>query len=109
MATTKLVEQIRTILCDMNKPYRKYASVWLSLNDDLTGRERYVLNVKADHLIDSCFDELDAIFDVLHEKMGATFVRTISRIAVYNANDEIHCYSGDIMVLEEDENCLAVG
>lgn len=109
MATTKLVEQIRAILCDMNKPYRKYATVWLSFNDDLTGRERYVLNVKAEHLIESCFDELDSIFDTLREKMGATFVRTISRIAVYNANDQIHCDSGDIVILEEDENCVYVG
>lgn len=108
MATNKLVDEIKEILCDMNKPYRRYSTVWLSLNDDLTGREKYVLNVKAEHMIESCFDELDSIFDVLYEKMGVRFSHNISRIAVYNSNDQIHCYSGDIVVLEEDETCSTV-
>lgn len=108
MATNKLVDEIKVILCDMNKPSRRYSTVWLSLNDDLTGREKYILNVKAEHMIESCLGELDTIFDILYDKMGVKFTHNISRIAVYNSNDQIHCYSGDIMVLEKDEPCSAV-
>lgn len=108
MATNKLVDEIKEILCDMNKPYRRYATVWLSLTDDLTGREKYILNVKAKHIIDSCFVELDRIFDELYQKMGIRFSHNISRIAVYNADDQIHCYSGDIIVIEADETCSTI-
>jgi len=108
MVTKKLVEEIKAILCDMNRSHHKYATVWLSLNDDLTGRERYILNVKTDRTIDSCFEELDSIFDTLHKRMDGKSLQKISRIAVYNASDEVHCDSGDIMVLEEDENCAYI-
>jgi hypothetical protein len=89
----------------MNKPSRKYSTVCLSHNDDLIGRERYVLNVKAEHIIESCFEELDSIFDMLYDRLESESLQKISRIAVYNSNDEIHCESEDIAIIEEDSAC----
>lgn len=105
MATAKLVEEIRRVLCESNHDEPKYASAWLSFNDDLTGRERYVLNVKAEHDIPSCFAETRLINEKLREQLEPEALRLISRIVVHNFDEQVHCWTDDIVVVEEGSVC----
>ena len=50
MDTKELVERVKAVLCVLNTEEKRYEMAWLSLADDLTSRERYVLHVKAEHL-----------------------------------------------------------
>ncbi len=101
-----LVKKLHQIFCDTNKEDRKYSAVWLS-DVDLGGlyyNEKYVLNVKAEHLIDNCNEEIISILKLLDEKAKEE-LKYIWRVVVYNADEEWHCYSEDLMVLSEQDAC----
>lgn len=105
MDTKKLVERIKDILCSINKQNKKYETAWLSYEDDLTGRERYILNVKAEHNVSSCYEEIRFLTKTLWDELSADSLRLIARIVVYNSNEEIHCWSEDIVLLEDAATC----
>lgn len=100
------IKQLHQIFCDTNKKDRKYSAVWLS-DVDLGGMyytDKYVLNVKAEHQIDNCNEEIIAILEVLDEKAKEE-LKYIWRVVVYNANEEWHCHSEDLMVYTEQDAC----
>ncbi len=105
MDNKKLVEQVKTILCSINKLNIKYDTAWLSFEDDLTGRERYILNVKAEHTISSCYDEIRFLTKTLWEQLDPKSLKMISRIAVYNSSEQVHCWGEDILLLEDASVC----
>lgn len=106
MDKTKLVKELKDIFCNLNKEDRKYSTVWLSSLDDLTGRDRYVLNIKAEHNIDSCFEELEFVYKTLIEKIDTKILDSIvGRVAVYNKYEEEHCSIEDIVIFGEQQVC----
>lgn len=106
MDKIKLVIELKDIFCNLNKNDRKYSTVWLSSLDDLTGRDRYVLNIKAEHNIDSCYEELEFVYKTLTGRIDNKILDSIiGRVAVFNKNEEEHCSIEDIVIFGEQEVC----
>ncbi len=105
MDTKKLVERIKNILCTANQKDRRYETAWLSFEDDLTGRERYVLNVKTGHTVSSCYEETRLLTELLWRELDTENLRMIARIAVYDTHNNIHCWSEDILLFESMAVC----
>ena len=100
------IKHLQQIFCETNKENKKYSAVWLSDVDlgDMYHTDKYVLNVKAEHQIDNCNEEIISILNLL-DKKAREELKSIWRVVVYNANEEWHCYSEDIIVYNEQEAC----
>lgn len=105
MDKKELVERIKAVLCVLNTEEKRYEMAWLSLADDLTSRERYVLHVKAEHLIPSCYDGLRFLIETLRDKLAPSLLTVIARIVVYNSNEDVHCWSEDLVLFEDAAVC----
>ena len=103
----KLTDKLKSIFCNENTKQKKYAQVWLSKADfgGLYNSGKYVLNVKAEHELPSCMDEISYINALLFRDFTDTERSYIWRIAVYNSHEEIHCESDEISVYSEEETC----
>ena len=80
----------------------KYDSAWLTYNDDLTGRERYVLHVKAEGRLANRFTEMNAIYEKLRQKLDPESLRFVSRVDVHNHDEPAQGWNEDVIVLEKD-------
>lgn len=98
--------KLNAIFCDLNKKGKKYLEVWLSDVDfgDLYRSDKYVLNVRAAHIIDRCKDEIDYILSLLDSKANDE-LQSIWQIRVFDTSDEIHCASDEILVYSEKTSC----
>lgn len=105
MDTKKLVERVTQTLCSVNQEGRKYETAWLSFEDDLTGRERYVLNIKADHTVNSYYEETRSLTELLWRELDSESLRMIARIAVYDSHNDIHSWSEDIVLFKSPAVC----
>ena len=96
MDTQALIKTLYQIFCELNRKEKKYSEVWLSDADfgGLYYSGQYVLNIKAEHQIESCSDEISYIIDLL-DKKAHNELKLLWRVDVYNANEEIHC-QGDL-------------
>ena len=103
MVPSKLVRDIGFIISELNKPKLLYVAAWLSPHDDFTGRERYVLNVRMAHQIESRFSEHAAIFNVLRERLTPPVLAKISRVAVHNPKDYVPNNYDDVSVFEHED------
>lgn len=92
-----LAKELESILCSENKGHRKYAKAWLSHEDfgGLYDAEKYILNIQAEHRIESCFDETRNIITLLHKKLDPVSLSLIWRVVVYNAFERPHCWIED--------------
>ncbi|MGI8951022.1 MAG: hypothetical protein ACR2FN_05480 [Chitinophagaceae bacterium] len=101
-----LIKTLNKIFCDKNKIDKRYLEVWLSDVDfgGLYKSDRYVLNVKAEHVIDSCTDEIKNIIQML-DREAKEELKYIWRVDVYYNDKEIHCSSDDILIYTEQEAC----
>lgn len=106
MDTTAFIEKLNSIFCEINRNNKKYSCVWLTEVDfgGLYQNDKYVLNVKAEHQIDSCNAEIFTIIKLLDEKAKEE-LQNIWRVDVYNANEEIHCWSEELLVFDESDAC----
>jgi hypothetical protein len=101
MVTTESLEDVlKNVFCTENKENKKYAEVWLSEADfgGLYQSNKFVLNVKAEHQIESCNSEIRYVTTQLFKKLSKEDWSLIWRVDVYNADEQIHCQSGDILV-----------
>ncbi len=103
MVPSKLVREISHIIDDLNKPQLLYVAAWLSPHDDFTGRERYVLNVRMEHLIESRLSEHKVIYDILKEHLAPPVLAKISRVAVHNPKDYVPNNYDDVSVFEHED------
>jgi hypothetical protein len=94
------------LFCNLNKEGKKYLEVWLSDIDfgGLYRSGKYNLNVKADHIIDSCSDEIREILAILDQK-AHNELQYIWSVSVYDSKDQIHCISQDLLVYDEESSC----
>ena len=101
-----LIKKLNSLFCDLNKAGKKYTEVWLSDVDfgDLYRADKYILNVKAEHAIDACNDEIKEILLIL-DKNAREELQYIWRVAVYDANDNIHCIGDELLVYDEATSC----
>ena|SRR5690349_2045829 len=99
-------DKLNSIFCDLNKADKKYAEVWLSdVNfGELYHSDKFILNVKAEHPIDGCKEEIDFILELLDSKAKEELQR-IWQIRIFDNSDEIHCMSGEVLVYSEEESC----
>ncbi len=102
-----LKKKLNSIFCKENKNGHKYASVWLSDADfgGLYNSEKFVVNIKTEHQIDSCNDEIKYIITVLFKELNNVERSAIWRVDVYNSFEEIHCQSDDVLVYTEAGSC----
>lgn len=107
MDTKTLINNLKQVFCDSQKQGRKYSEVWLS-DVDFGGLyhtdKYYILNVKAEHTIDSCSDEIKDVLDLLNEKAKGELTH-IWRVDVYHSNDDFYCMGDDLLVYTEDKSC----
>jgi hypothetical protein len=103
----KFTNRLKDIFCKTNNKKKKYAEVWLTKEDfdGMYQSGKYVLNVKAEHELPSCSEEISHVNSILFRELTPEERSYIWRIAVYNASDEIHCESEDILVYNEEEKC----
>jgi hypothetical protein len=101
-----LVKNLNHLFCNLNKEGKKYLEVWLSDIDfgGLYRSGKYNLNVKADHTIDSCKDEIREILAILDQKAHDE-LQYIWSVAVYDSKDQVHCISQDLLVYDEESSC----
>lgn len=101
-----LSKNLKDIFCAENQRQKKYSKVWLTEESfgGLYGSEKYVVNVKADHNIDSCNDEIKFIIKDLFKSLPKDEFSMIWRVIVYNSSDEIHCESDDIVIYTTSKN-----
>lgn len=106
MDTKEIISKLNAIFCATNKSKRRYSEVWLSEVDfgGLYYSDKHVLNVKAEHTIDSCNDEIKTIIKMLNDKASEE-LQQIWRVVVYNADNQIHCASGELMVYHKANAC----
>jgi hypothetical protein len=106
MDTKALIKKLNEIFCDLNRTEKKYSEVWLTDADfgGLYYSELYVLNIKAEHQIHSCSDEIGYIISLLDEKAKEE-LKLIWRVDVYNADEEIHCQSDEGLIYNESIAC----
>ena len=106
MDTRTLINNLNSIFCDLKKEGRIYSKVWLDPVDfgGLYSDNKYVLNVKAHHNIETCGEEIDFIIFLLDEKAKEE-LSYISRVSVYHANENAYCESEDLIVFEEQNSC----
>jgi hypothetical protein len=103
MVPAKLVRDIGHIISELNQPKLLYVAAWLSPLDDFTGRERYVLNVRMEHQVESRFSEHAAIYNVLRARLVAPVLAKISRVAVHNPKDYVPNNYDDVSVFESED------
>lgn len=101
-----LVNSLNKVFCDLGKGGKKYSEVWLEEADfgGLYMSNKFILNVKADHNIDNCNNEIRDIVFLLHDKVPTEY-SYIFQVVVYNIDNDVHCASDDLLVYEEDKAC----
>lgn len=102
-----LVKKLKNLFCHLNKEDKKYIEVWLSdvnFGGLYQPADKYVLNVKAEHVLGRCTDEISQIIDILDE-YAKDELQHIWRVAVYDATENIHCVSDDLVVYNEATSC----
>lgn len=107
MDTKILIEKLNKIFCNKNKSGNKYLEIWLT-EADLGGiykNGKYILNVKAEHEIPSCFDEIGNILDLL-EREAKEESKFIWSVNVYDPSDRIHCEGEEMLILDESNACV---
>lgn len=109
LSIEKLKKKLNNIFCKENKSGHKYAAVWLSDVDfgGLYNSGKFVVNIKAEHKIDSCNDEIRYVTTVLFKELNTEEQSAIWRVDVYNSFEEIHCQSDDILVYTEADKCVS--
>ena len=102
-----LKKKLKDIFCNENKTSHKYAEVWLSDVDfgGLYQTDKFVVNVKAEHKISSCNEEIKYIITDLFKQLSKEELSLIWRVDVYNSFEQIHCQSDDILVYTEADAC----
>ncbi len=111
MVETISIEDLKTklkdIFCAENKAQKKYAHIWLSDVDfgGLYQSEKFVLNVKAEHQIMSCNEEIKYIITNLFKQLTKEDRSFIWRVDVYNSHEQIHCQSEDIVIYTDSNPC----
>nr|MBA2406658.1 hypothetical protein [Chitinophagales bacterium] len=67
-----LAKKLKNLFCAENKANRKYSEVWLSDVDfgGLYETDKVVVNVKAEHEIESCNEEIKYIVTVLFKQLS---------------------------------------
>ena len=106
MDTTALKSKLNQEFCDSSKKGIKYIEVWLTEADfgGLYHSGKFTLNVRAEHKIESCFDEIGSILDLL--KMEAPQEeKYIYSVIVFDPSDNVHCAFDDIKVFNQEEAC----
>ena len=98
--------RLNTIFCDLSKKDKKYLEVWLSDVDfgGLYHSDKYVLNVRAGHVINGSKDEIDYVLALLDAEAKEA-LQSIWQIRVFDTSDEIHCASDEILVYSEETSC----
>jgi hypothetical protein len=102
-----LKKKLKDIFCSENKAKKKYSEVWLSEADfdGLYQSHKYVVNVKAEHEISSCNEEIKYIVTNLFKQLSKDELACVWRVIVYNSFEEMHCASDDILVYTEEDSC----
>jgi hypothetical protein len=102
-----LAEKLKDIFCAENKTSKKYSEIWLSDVDfgGLYQTDKVVVNVRAEHEIDSCNEEIKYIVTVLFKQLSKEELSFIWRVDVYNSFEEIHCQSDDFLVYTTLDPC----
>ena len=101
-----LIKNLNDLFCGINKTGKKYSDVWLSDVDfgDMYQSDKYVLNVKAEHEIAACTQEIRDILKILNEKSYEE-LQSIWSVIVYDSKDEIHCFSDELLVFNIEKSC----
>ena len=104
MDTKILITNLNHLFCEIGKEGKLYSQVWLEDADfgGLYRSGKFILNVKAHHKIDNCNSEIKDIIQLL-DKRANEELKHIWRVAVYNADDQVHCV--DNIVYEMDSAC----
>ena len=99
--------KLKDIFCAENKAQKKYSHIWLSDVDfgGLYQSEKFVLNVKAEHPIRSCNEEIKYIIANLFKQLTKEERTFIWRVDVYNSHEQIHCQSEDIVIYTNTDTC----
>ncbi|MEO7308770.1 MAG: hypothetical protein ABIX01_00115 [Chitinophagaceae bacterium] len=109
IALKALVEKLNSIFCEENKREKKYSEVWLSEVDynGIYQIDKYDVNVKAEHQIESCNEEIYYIVTELFKLLTKQEMSLLWRVTVYNSNEEIHCQSSeeDLLVYNSENAC----
>lgn len=107
LSLDNLKKKLKDIFCEENKATRKYAEIWLSDVDfgGLYHSEKFVVNVKAEHHIESCNQEIKHIYTNLFKQLTQDELSFIWRVDVHNPAEQIHCQSEDILVYELLDTC----
>lgn len=102
-----VAKKLKDIFCAENKASKKYSEIWLSEVDfgGLYQTDKVVVNVKAEHEIDSCNEEIKYIVTVLFKQLSKEELSLIWRVDVYNSFEEIHCQSDDLLVYTAMDAC----
>lgn len=105
MDQTAFIKTLNSIFCETNQNDKKYSEVWLSEADfgGVYNSGKFVLNVKAEHRIPACDDEIFAVIRLLQEKAPKA-LESIWRVVVYNSDDDIHCVD-DLPVYTQSDAC----
>lgn len=103
-----VAKKLKDIFCTENKSNKKYSEIWLSdVNfGGLYQPNKVIVNVKAEHEIESCNEEIKYIVTVLFKQLLAEELSIIWRVVVYNSFEEFHCQSDDLLVFTDIDACI---
>ncbi len=103
-----LAKKLKDFFCAENKADKKYSEIWLSDVDfgGLYQNDKVVVNVKAEHYIESCNEEIKLIVAKLFKHLSADELSLIWRVDVHNSFEEIHCQSDDLLVYATESSCI---
>lgn len=108
MDTKALIGKLNKVFCESSKTGKNYSQVWLADVDfgGLYHNDMFVLNVKADHEINSSNEEIKYVINLLNAKAKEE-LKTIWRVAVHNHDEEVHSYSPreELIVFDKATAC----
>ncbi len=106
MNTKLLIKKLNQVFCEHNKTDKKYSEIWLSDVDlgGLYNNGMFVLCIKAEHDIDSCYDEISNVIQML-DKEAKEELEYIWTVRIYNKEEQIHCEMSDLKVFDEATSC----
>lgn len=98
------IKKLRDIFFNLNKDEKKFSKVWLSDMDfgGLYHSGKYILNLKADHQINSYKTEAGFILDLLNEKLDKEQNSYIFSLKIYY-EPEYASPDRDDIILYNDE------
>ena len=97
------IKEIKKLFIDFNKSEKRYSQVWLSEIDygGLYYSDKYILNVKMEHHIDSIIQEITYVIDFVRKNLSKEIFSYMYSVSIHNDDERIWHEKEDIILYDD--------